>query len=721
MKKLSFLIAAIALVLNAHAQLNKKWSHTQSLSGGAFPSHPVSFHYHKDVMGEWIYTTSNETINATGDSIQGYISKYDSAGNLQWNVALSPAVKISDSPAELWGLGGYPYNTGDEWPMGGILGYNTTTTTSHLIAVDTSGGIQWDIITAGINRIIATVTDSAGNTVLAGRTAVAQCGAYLCNGIAIAKYNATGGLVWKKTKYTSGNRTKPMSIVTDTAGNVIVCGKKATVSAPAGTYDKTFVLKYSPAGTLLFEKQFTEVSDESSAQKLSAAYGYYFSNEIINGANHHIKLRKLDGVTGAVQWTKTITNAELFPWAGGTSILVPTTVPWFVISTSTGMKAYDDAGALQWSNTLVTSAWPDDWSIGWLVAKNVNPAQPLNNYLVQLDTATGAILFQKNLSNGNHEEYFGEYDGILIGEVTGNLYLLINDTVPPYGTRLTKLSPCADFTYNFNAAAAVTNVNNASCNNGKITVNSSGSFNSWPHMELWKGNSSIVQWDSVGAVVSHAFTNLAPGTYTIKTFDESCGEQDTTVTIKCPAPSSGLTTTNILSTSAQANWNPPSCSNTFRIQYRTTGTTAWTTVSGISTPFYMMTGLQPGMGYQWKVATKCNSTGTAIYSNYSSIKSFATQSPRVENGYTEEAISTQSMEIIPNPVTNQFSVSLSSGIANGSLSIYNVHGQLVMNKNIPALSEEEVIHLDAASLPKGMYLVQVLAEGRVFRGRFIKQ
>jgi hypothetical protein len=89
----------------------------------------------------------------------------------------------------------------------------------------------------------------------------------------------------------------------------------------------------------------------------------------------------------------------------------------------------------------------------------------------------------------------------------------------------------------------------------------------------------------------------------------------------CTFPS-GITTSNITSTSAKVNWSTECCSQ-FQIQKRVTGTTTWSTVTAIATAISKnLTALTSGTTYDLRLRVKC--TNGTTYSSWSPIQTFTT-------------------------------------------------------------------------------------------------
>jgi hypothetical protein len=81
---------------------------------------------------------------------------------------------------------------------------------------------------------------------------------------------------------------------------------------------------------------------------------------------------------------------------------------------------------------------------------------------------------------------------------------------------------------------------------------------------------------------------------------------------------SGLTTTNITSTSCTLSWLPVPGATHYTLQYKLTSAGNWTTAGPSTAPTFNLTNLTAASAYQWQVKTDC--------SNYSATSSFTTES-----------------------------------------------------------------------------------------------
>jgi hypothetical protein len=82
-------------------------------------------------------------------------------------------------------------------------------------------------------------------------------------------------------------------------------------------------------------------------------------------------------------------------------------------------------------------------------------------------------------------------------------------------------------------------------------------------------------------------------------------------TSACDIPA-GLSSSSITSSSAVLSWSQAAGATGYKVRYRKTGITSWTTVA-VSTNSKTLTGLTAGTSYDWKVLTSCSS-GNSGYS-----------------------------------------------------------------------------------------------------------
>jgi hypothetical protein len=83
---------------------------------------------------------------------------------------------------------------------------------------------------------------------------------------------------------------------------------------------------------------------------------------------------------------------------------------------------------------------------------------------------------------------------------------------------------------------------------------------------------------------------------------------------------SGLNATSITQTSATLSWTAVSGASSYNLQRKLSTATTWTTVTGLTTTSYALTGLTANSTYNYQVQTVCGATSAA----YSSAASFTT-------------------------------------------------------------------------------------------------
>jgi len=134
------------------------------------------------------------------------------------------------------------------------------------------------------------------------------------------------------------------------------------------------------------------------------------------------------------------------------------------------------------------------------------------------------------------------------------------------------------------------------------------------------------------------------------------------------AIATNLASINITSTTAQLYWSKYATATKYRLSYRLTGTTAWTTK--VVTPSnYLLTGLTGFKTYQWKIDTYCG----AAYLASSAIDSFKTQTTNAPTTYCTPSTSGTQYEYMNSVVFSN--VSKVSGNDNG----YGNYTTLVAN------------------------------------------
>jgi GEVED domain-containing protein/subtilase family protein/fibronectin type III domain protein len=106
----------------------------------------------------------------------------------------------------------------------------------------------------------------------------------------------------------------------------------------------------------------------------------------------------------------------------------------------------------------------------------------------------------------------------------------------------------------------------------------------------------------------------------------------------CAVPT-GLTPSNITTTSATAGWTAVSGANSYTLQYKASTASSYTAVTGITTNSYGLTGLTASTKYYFEVLTVCSS-GSSVYSAIDSFTTSAAATCTVPTALTSSAITT---------------------------------------------------------------------------------
>ena len=199
---------------------------------------------------------------------------------------------------------------------------------------------------------------------------------------------------------------------------------------------------------------------------------------------------------------------------------------------------------------------------------------------------------------------------------------------------------------------------------------------------------------------SQTATISTVGTYTV-TATNNLGCTTTSsrpVTNNCALPTS-LSTTNILGTSAKANWVNSQCVYNYTIQISVHGLNNWTSYTVTGTNF-TFSGLALSTQYDWQIQTNCNTSGT-INSGWSAIQTFSTLSQRIQ-----EAENSIQFNVFPNPANNQVTIAFSS-IDEGaySINLVDMFGRIVKTETNNATSGDNQFSMNLDGVSKGMYII----------------
>ena len=223
-------------------------------------------------------------------------------------------------------------------------------------------------------------------------------------------------------------------------------------------------------------------------------------------------------------------------------------------------------------------------------------------------------------------------------------------------------------------------------------------------------------WTPSGGNAVSATVN-AVNTYTVTATDaHSCTTHATiAVTNNCALPT-GLSTTNILGTSAVANWTQSQCRVNYTIRIAPHGTNTWTTHTIAPANTYTFTGLTIGHQYDWQIETLCN-TGGSINSGWTTVQTFTTAASRVEQEATVAALP---FNVYPNPASNQVTIDFST-MEEGAYNVmlFDMFGRMVRTETGSAANGDNQHLMNLTGIPAGMYMITLQKGDVILKAKLI--
>ncbi|MBC8173749.1 MAG: T9SS type A sorting domain-containing protein [Chitinophagales bacterium] len=151
--------------------------------------------------------------------------------------------------------------------------------------------------------------------------------------------------------------------------------------------------------------------------------------------------------------------------------------------------------------------------------------------------------------------------------------------------------------------------------------------------------------------------------------------------------------------SAQISWNAMPSATQYQVTYRkegATGSSFYTTANSTT-----LTGLLPGVKYNWRVRTECPDG----MKNYTVTNSFTTLSPRMGEGSEENSALT--VTIFPNPANENVSVQLDRYAENVTIEIFDITGRIVFQKSVDAIEANSSYGIDIRTIARGAYILKI--------------
>jgi len=251
-----------------------------------------------------------------------------------------------------------------------------------------------------------------------------------------------------------------------------------------------------------------------------------------------------------------------------------------------------------------------------------------------------------------------------------------------------------------------------------ITWIAGGSETAW---NLQYKAASANDWSNAIAVTgtpSHNLTGLNAATAYEVRVQADCGAGETsdwaTATFTtldetvetCPAPT-GLAATDLQNEAIVLTWNQEAnTANTWTVNYRTQGTTTWSTATANAVPF-TLTGLTGLTTYEINVVANCTN---GLVSDPSNTITATTTNVGI-NEYNANNIS-----LYPNPTTGEFRIQ-NAELRIEKVEVYDVYGKLLNRVEV----NDNQVTMSASNYAAGIYFVRIYTANGTATKTFVKK
>lgn len=196
--------------------------------------------------------------------------------------------------------------------------------------------------------------------------------------------------------------------------------------------------------------------------------------------------------------------------------------------------------------------------------------------------------------------------------------------------------------------------------------------------------------------------------------------QNCATPVACVAPKNKISA-DISGTSVKLKWKPVSCVFTYELRYKSSQSSIWNNIGTIgNVTAYTLTGLQPGLTYEWSVRTICDDDAT-LASSWGNKKTFTTATAKT-TGFDAPENSDNDFVITPNPSAGKFVL---TGTLNTikpiAVAVYNCIGKKVFEIVLKTKDPEFTYTIDIGNEPAGIYIVRINCGDQVETQRIIKK
>lgn len=181
--------------------------------------------------------------------------------------------------------------------------------------------------------------------------------------------------------------------------------------------------------------------------------------------------------------------------------------------------------------------------------------------------------------------------------------------------------------------------------------------------------------------------------------------QDCLNPVICVSPG-GRRTKYITKKSAFLKWNPTNCYSTFDVRIKPSSSTTWTTIPGLTSNTYQLTGLLANTSYDWSVRAVCDAA-SGNFSPWGTKQTFTTLLVNPSNlSFLKEAET--NINIIPNPGNGNFDLQISSAIAgSATITLNDMQGREIISQQIFVNEGQNSASFNIQSPVKGIYVLRI--------------
>ena len=476
------------------------------------------------------------------------------------------------------------------------------------------------------------------------------------NNIYTRKYDKFGNLQWEvmSTSGVAGNYEKPRWINVDSNNNVFVVGYRYTGTSQQYP-NALVVLKYSPAGTLLWKNTI------SMTIFVNNFISFNLRSEVDNNGNLYIGtvavtpsgfvLVKLDpsgntlftsnnNLNGVTMFRSMRLKGDKLICSGSSSNL-----------SAAIAIAWDTTGNLLWTTSLLGKSGND------IEIDDAGNAYLLTSYADQVTAGSGQDIMIYKLNSSGAQVWVQNFD--FGGNDFPTRFTLVNDKISVIGYGSISASYFDWITFQINTGGTMlwnTRYNETTLNdeqsyfiaakaNGDVFVTGWGGpaytlfGNSYLRMITAKyDNTGVRKWvDSVNIYSGKGVACTLAGDNSLFVLSNAYTtafhflDHDGSAVAAVPT---GLTVSNVTNSSALFSWTPVSGAYLYHLRYKLTAASTWTVTSTNLTSINI-TGLSPNTSYDY-ASEAINSGGP---SGYSSTQTFTTaSSPLAVSGITFNAV-----------------------------------------------------------------------------------